>query len=159
MFVPSNIRFDTIDDLKYRGMTSSHDFSSLRDLLFRYAVSKLANILFCRELQRRLDAEGVPIISLTCDPGPTDTDGGMGVFPALLRPIMRMIAAPVAKGSLPILYLAGASDIRHSPVKYKAAYLNSSCKPDTPSALARDDQVAKNLWRTSEEALVDWIKV
>ena len=158
MFVPSTIKFDKLDDFKYRGMTSSPDFSGLRDLFSRYAVSKLANILFCKELQRRMDAEKIPITSATCDPGPTDTEGGMGVLPWFLRPIMKMIASSAAKGAHPVLYLAGAPEIRDNRAKYKAVYLNSSSKIEEPSSLARDPQLAENLWKTSEEALAAYIK-
>ena len=158
MFVPSTIKFDKLDDFKYPGMTSSPDFSGLRDLFSRYAVSKLANILFCKELQRRMDAEKIPITSATCDPGPTDTEGGMGVLPWFLRPIMKMIASSAAKGAHPVLYLAGAPEIRDNRAKYKAVYLNSSSKIEEPSSLARDPQLAENLWKTSEEALAAYIK-
>jgi NAD(P)-dependent dehydrogenase (short-subunit alcohol dehydrogenase family) len=37
--------------------------------LFRYALSKLANHLFSAELQRRLDAEKVPIVTVGLHPG------------------------------------------------------------------------------------------
>ena len=47
--------------------------NSRRAAFFRYGNSKLANILFAKELQRRLDREGVPIISLTLDPGVVNT--------------------------------------------------------------------------------------
>lgn len=158
MLIPAKMRFDKLDDLKYHGMTSSPNFSGMRDLFSRYAVSKLANVLFTKELQRLLDVDKVPIISTTCNPGGTNTEGGMSVWPVWMRPIMSRIFAPASKGALPILYLASAPEIKRDPAKYKALYYNASCKAETPSALARDAQLAKNLWKTSEEAVATYIK-
>jgi len=152
------MRFDKIEDFKYKGMTSSPDFSGMRDLFTRYALSKLANILFCKELQRRFEKEKVPIISTTCNPGGTNTDGGMSVWPVWMRPIMSRLFAPASKGALPVLYLAAAPEIKGDPSKYKALYYNPSCKAETPSALARDVGLARNLWATSEKALEAYIR-
>ncbi|KAF2103561.1 NAD(P)-binding protein [Rhizodiscina lignyota] len=158
MLIPKHIRFDKLDDFKYHGMTSSPNFSSTRDLFSRYALSKLANILFCKELQRRFDLEKVPITSMTNNPGGTNTQGGMSVWPVWLRPVMSRLFVPASKGALPVLYQSGAPEIKRDPAKYKAVYFNPSCKIEAPSALARDGVLAKNLWKTSEEALGTYIK-
>lgn len=158
MLIPAKIQFDKLDDLRYHGMTSSPNFSGMRDMFSRYAMSKLANILFCKELQRRLDADEVPIISTTCNPGGTNTEGGMSVWPVWMRPIMSRIFASAAKGALPVLYLASAPEIKLDSAKFKALYYNPSCKVEKPSALAQDAQLAKNLWRISEEATAPYIK-
>jgi len=89
MFIPANLKFDKRSDFHNRGITSSPDFSGLRDPFSRYALSKLANILFSKELQERMDEEMGPIISMTCDLGPTDTEGGLGVTPWYLKPIVK----------------------------------------------------------------------
>lgn len=156
--IPSNIRFDKIDDFKYGGVTSPPAYSGMRNLFSRYGVSKLANILFTKELQRRLDEEGVSVISTTCNPGGTNTGGGLSVWPAWLRPIMGRMFAPATKGALPILYLACAPEIGSDGTKYKARYYNSSCTAEAPSTLAQDMLVAKNLWKTSEEAVAAYLK-
>lgn len=157
MLIPKSMRFNKLDDLKYQGLSSPPSYAGTRNLFTRYALSKLANILFCKELQRHLDEEGVPIISTTCNPGGTNTDGGMSVWPIWLRPIMSRLFAPAEKGALPVLYLAGAPDIKRDPQKYKAVYLNPACQAESPSVMAQDPTLAKNLWKTSEEALVTYI--
>src|ERR1700744_5992929 len=121
MLVPSQLRFDKIDDFKYPGMTSS-PYSGMRDMFSRYSVSKLANILVAKEIQRRLDAEESPVIATSVDPGPVNTEGGMGLFPAWLRPLLkfsRLWVAP-STGAIPVLYLATEPAIRQNPAKYKA---------------------------------------
>jgi hypothetical protein len=158
MFIPTGMKFDKPEDLDYHGVNSPPEYSGLRNKMSRYALSKLANVLFCKELQRRLDADGVPIISTVCNPGGTKTEGGLGVWPWFLRPIMGMLFVAPSKGALPVLFLSGAPEIKRNPNDHKALYYNPSCKVETPSALAQDMQVAKNLWKISEEAVATYIK-
>jgi len=136
MMIPATMKFDKLDDLRYPGV-SSPNYTGMRDLFSRYAMSKLANVLFGFELQRRLDAEHIPIISTSCNPGGTNTDGGMSVWPVWMRPIMSRIFAPAAKGALPVLYLASAPEVKLDSKKYKGLYYNPSCKVEKPSALVR----------------------
>jgi hypothetical protein len=72
---------------------------------------------------------------------------------------MSKIFAPASKGALPVLYLASAPEIKRDPAKYKGLYCNPSCKAETPSAPARDEQLARNLWKTSEKAVAAYVKV
>ena len=157
MLIPANLQFDKLEDFHHHGV-SAPNYSGMRDLFSRYALSKLANILFCKELQRRLDSDNVPIISTTCNPGPTNTEGGMSVWPALIRPVMSRIFAPASKGALSVLYLASAPEIQNDPAKYKAQYYNTACKVELPSLPARDAQLAQNLWRLSETAVTPYMK-
>jgi NAD(P)-dependent dehydrogenase (short-subunit alcohol dehydrogenase family) len=148
----------TLDDFKYHGMSSSLNHSGMRDMLSRYAVSKLANILFAKELQRRLDEDKIPIISTTCNPGATNTEGGLSVFPGVMRPILSRVMATPVKAAITILYLACAPEIKRDPAKYKAQYYNSSGKLEAPSAPAQDKRLAKNLWKTSEGAVGEYLR-
>jgi NAD(P)-dependent dehydrogenase (short-subunit alcohol dehydrogenase family) len=157
MMIPANMQFSSLDSLRYPGM-SSPNYTGMRDMFSRYALSKLANILFSKELQRRLDAENIPIISTSCNPGGTNTEGGMSVWPAWMRPIMSRIFAPASKGALPVLFLTSAPEIKRDPAKYKALYYNPSCKAEKPSALAQDTQLARNLWKISEEAVAAYTR-
>lgn len=63
--LPPGIQLNNIADFNQSfGGTDSPESN-----LFRYALSKLANHLFSAELQRRLDAEKVPIITVGLHPG------------------------------------------------------------------------------------------
>ncbi|CCM02502.1 uncharacterized protein FIBRA_04604 [Fibroporia radiculosa] len=64
-FLKRGIRFRDLDDFndEHRG--------ELAPGLARYCRSKLANVLFTTELQKRLDAAGIPIVVMAVDPGLT----------------------------------------------------------------------------------------
>ncbi|SDH93846.1 protochlorophyllide reductase [Actinokineospora alba] len=89
-----------------------------------YAQSKLANLLFAIELDRRLLAAGETVISVAAHPGMTETD--LAVNSARLRvpgPLggavskvvslgNKLITQSVERGALPQLYAATAPDVR-----------------------------------------------
>ena len=118
-----------------------HGWSSWRS----YSNSKLANILFTRELARRLDGTGVTANCL--HPGVVRTGFGRDA-----RPLMRAgltIARPFMlspeRGADTIVYLASSPDVAAKTGGY---YVKR--EPREPSASARDDGLARVLWETSE---------
>jgi NAD(P)-dependent dehydrogenase (short-subunit alcohol dehydrogenase family) len=119
----------------------------------RYGTSKLANALFTRELQRRLDDEGASITALTLDPGPVSTDGGLGIFPFFLKPFMWMIMKDPKKGALTQLYCATATEVSAQRDKFKGQFLNSPGVIFPASDRSRDTKLAQSLWRITKEAL------
>ncbi|KAF2500868.1 NAD(P)-binding protein [Lophium mytilinum] len=159
MLTPARLAFDNAVDFKYPGPTSYPDWASRRDLFARYGVSKLAGILFTSELQRRMDAEEIPLIAMSTNPGFTNTAGSMFALPGWMRPIMSRLTASPAQGALTELYVAAAPEVKREAAKYKGKYFNLKAGLETPSALAQDPQVAKNLWELSEEALESFIKL
>jgi hypothetical protein len=123
----------------------------------RYSVSKLANILFGTELQRRLDAEELPIITTSVDPGPVNTKGGMSIFPVWLRPILSRLWVAPSTGAIPVLYLATEPKVKRNPAHHKALYYSTNCQPVASSAAAQDPLLARNLWETSMLAVAEWV--
>ena len=118
-----------------------HGWSSWRS----YSNSKLANILFTRELAGRLDGTGVTANCL--HPGVVRTGFGRDA-----RPLMRAgitIARPFMlspeRGADTIVYLASSPDVAAKTGGY---YVKR--EPREPSAAARDDGLARGLWETSE---------
>jgi retinol dehydrogenase 12 len=111
-----------------------------------YANSKLANILFTRELARRLDGTGV---TANCaHPGVVRTGFGREA-----RPIVRfglILGRPFllspARGADTIVYLASSPDVAGETGGY---YVKRQRRE--PSAAARDDATARKLWEISEE--------
>jgi NAD(P)-dependent dehydrogenase (short-subunit alcohol dehydrogenase family) len=118
-----------------------HGWSSWRS----YSNSKLANILFTRELARRLDGTGVTANCL--HPGVVRTGFGRDA-----RPLMRVgitIAKPFMlspeRGADTIVYLASSPDVAGKTGGY---YVKRQLRE--PSAAARDDGLARRLWEISE---------
>jgi len=111
-----------------------------------YANSKLANILFTRELARRLDGTGV---TANCaHPGVVRTGFGREARP-LLRlgvTIARPFMASPERGADTIVYLASSPDVADETGGY---YVRRQRRE--PSAAARDDAAARKLWEISEK--------
>ncbi|MEU4405908.1 oxidoreductase [Streptosporangium sp. NPDC023963] len=111
-----------------------------------YGRSKLANLLFALELQRRADASGTALLSLATHPGMTAT--GIMKAGALSRPLnalLRLALQPPAKGALPSLYAATSPEARGGQ------YVGPGPKVLRPSPRALDAAVAARLWERSEE--------
>lgn len=106
-----------------------------------YSRSKLYNILYTRELARRLKGTGVTANAL--HPGFVasrfgDRSGGIASF--ALR-IAKLFAISPEKGAQTIVYLAAAPEV----AGISGEYFYQS-RPATPSATARDDTAARRLW-------------
>jgi NAD(P)-dependent dehydrogenase (short-subunit alcohol dehydrogenase family) len=75
-----------------------------------YGVSKLADLMFALELQRRLAHAGKTATSYACHPGYSDTNlvsSGPGRIASVLAlPLKAMFAQPAEKGALPVLLAA-----------------------------------------------------
>jgi NAD(P)-dependent dehydrogenase (short-subunit alcohol dehydrogenase family) len=110
-----------------------------------YNRSKLANILFTRELAKRLAGTGVTANCL--HPGIVASRFGdeAGGWTARLFPIVKRFGVSPAQGADTIVYLASSPDV----ATISGAYF-AKRKIATPSRAARDDAVAAKLWELSE---------
>lgn len=127
-------------------------------LLRRYGLSKLANILFTTELQRRLDAEGVAhITALSLFPGMITTDGSLGVVPyKVVAFLFSLIAFDTQHGALPSLFAATSSEINEKQGVLQGRHLHNAPRSfKNPSTRAMDPRLAKNLWDLTEASLKD----
>jgi len=127
-----------------------------------YAQSKLANAMFVLELDRRLRAAGLDIVSAGAHPGFAHTNlqvsgprsGGTSLVARGMGLATRLFAQPARDGALPTLYAATAADV------HGGDYFG----PDGPgemrghhptlvqfSAAAHDQAAAARLWAVSEE--------
>jgi NAD(P)-dependent dehydrogenase (short-subunit alcohol dehydrogenase family) len=125
-----------------------------------YGQSKLANLLFTQELQRRSDAGGWGLISAAAHPGYARTEliaNGPGVDGAMAR-VGRVLLEPLmsqsaAAGALPQLYAATSPDAVGGGYYGPAGFMEMTGppKPARVSARAADAAVAKRLWDVSEQ--------
>ena len=110
-----------------------------------YGRSKLANILFTRELARRLAGTGVTANCL--HPGFVATQFGnsAGGWTSRLIPLAKAFALSPEKGADTIVYLASSPEVDKETGEYFVKR-----KITAPSLAARDDAAAKRLWEASE---------
>ncbi|KAG8781284.1 hypothetical protein FRC12_022029 [Ceratobasidium sp. 428] len=122
----------------------------------RYGRSKLANHLFASELQSRLEAEGSNIIVVCLHPGNVTTSaavnsvGKMPVWSLISSSILRLAFVNEVEGARNSVFAATSPVIRAEPDKYKGKYLMPIGKVTTPSKMALDVKLAKQLWTLSE---------
>jgi len=121
----------------------------------RYGQSKVANLLFTYELQRRLEASGAGTVALACHPGGSNTELGRdaGLLMKTFQPIANLFMQPAAMGALPTLRAAtdplarggefygpdGITQMRGFPTKVHS------------TAYSHKRDVAERLWEVSEE--------
>ncbi|MFB6165015.1 MAG: oxidoreductase [Haloarculaceae archaeon] len=127
-----------------------------------YARSKLANLLFAFELDRRLDAAGVDdVVSLASHPGYANTNlqrrgpeqAGSRLRLWAMTLANLLFAQDAAMGALPMLYAAAADGLEGGEYVGPDGAMNMRGHPtlDTPSPAARDRATAERLWALSEE--------
>jgi len=119
-----------------------------------YFQSKLANLVFALELQRRLAARGSSTSSLAAHPGYSHTELGVGdggVVNQVNSRVARFLAMPAARGALP--FLRAATDPSAEGGTFWGPRWLSHGHPvrETPSRQARDEQTARALWALSED--------
>jgi NAD(P)-dependent dehydrogenase (short-subunit alcohol dehydrogenase family) len=126
-----------------------------------YGQSKLANLLFAFELQRRADRAGVALRSVAAHPGLAATNL-QAVGPLMEgRPLkarlsalgMRLIAQDAAHGALPTLYAATVSDLPGGAFVGPDGVGEMRGHPRivTAKATAYDEADAARLWEVSQQ--------
>ena len=128
-------QFLDFDDLQmeknYRPMTA-------------YGRSKLANILFTRELALRLAGTGVTANCL--HPGFVATGLGQrdgGIFAVMVR-LSMVFAGNPEQGAKTIVHLASSPDVASTSGSYFI-----DCREAVPGRVAQDDAAARRLWEES----------
>lgn len=122
-----------------------------------YNQSKLANLLFTMELDRRVRAAGWPLIAVAAHPGLSTTNLTAGVRGAavldLLGGFFRVMGQSDVDGAKPLLLAATGEQVRggdyYGPDGAGETRGNAVLVAPAPGAL--DEDVAARLWTVSEE--------
>lgn len=128
--------------LDFDDLQSEKGYSAMR----AYGRSKLCNILFTRELARRLQGTGV--VANCLHPGFVATrfgDEAGGVIGRLF-PLAKLFGRRPEKGAETIVYLASSPDVAS-----ESGFYYFDCRKTTPSAAAQDGEAARRLWAASEK--------
>jgi len=121
-----------------------------------YGQSKLANLLFALELDRRLRAAGSTVKSLAAHPGYAATNLQSAGPPMVDRLVMKVGNALVAQsdemGALPILYAATEPGLEGGTYVGPDSFREQRGHPTIvqPNGRARDPETARRLWDVSE---------
>ncbi|MFJ7726201.1 SDR family NAD(P)-dependent oxidoreductase [Neobacillus sp. NPDC097160] len=115
---------------------------------FRYAETKLANILFTAELARRLEGSGVTAHCF--DPGLVSTNFNQnnGLLARLTMAVMKMFSRTPEKGAETLVWLADSDEITSSNGSYY-----TDMQMTIPSEAAQNMDAAKRLWEVSEDEI------
>ncbi|MFW5949627.1 MAG: oxidoreductase [Halolamina sp.] len=126
-----------------------------------YAQSKLANLLFAYELDRRLDAAGADVVSVGCHPGyaatnlqkrgPQESGSTLRLF--AMRAANTVLGQSAARGALPMLYAATAAGIEGGAYVAPGGFMNMRGAPQVQqsSAASYDEDDAERLWAISAD--------
>ncbi|MEY8018239.1 MULTISPECIES: SDR family NAD(P)-dependent oxidoreductase [Mycobacterium] len=154
-------RVVTVSSLGHRLRAAIH-FDDLQwernyDRIAAYGQSKLANLLFTYELQRRLAANPeAKTIAVAAHPGGSNTELARNL-PAIFQPL-KAVLGPVlfqsaAMGALPTLRAATDPDVQGGQYYGPDGFLEQRGHPKlvTSSAQSHDEELQRRLWAVSEE--------
>jgi len=124
-----------------------------------YSNSKLANLLFATELQRRADQHGVELTSTAAHPGlaatglPTDPEGlgAHKIVRAAAPVVTKLVAQSARAGALPTLYAATVAEPGEYCGPQRMHETRGPVGQAKRSGLAADERLARDLWRVSED--------
>ena len=131
-----------------------------------YAQSKLANLLFAFELDRRLKAVGSAVQSIACHPGYAATNlqttGPTGAMRALYQVLNRLFAQSAKAGAVPLVLAAAGAEAK-AGAYYGPTGSFDAGGPVGDAAVAEaalDQSSAARLWAASERLVgFDWSDV
>ncbi|TFK72484.1 NAD(P)-binding protein [Pluteus cervinus] len=141
------VQFQTINDFKLEwksGMSAG---------IARYGHTKLANVLFTNELQRRFDEKDVPILVIALHPGLVFTFAELLPLRVITEPIARLLVTSPDKASRTPLFAAASPIPREKLETYKANYLTPTCQFGKKSKQGADPELGKDLWELTEKVL------
>jgi NAD(P)-dependent dehydrogenase (short-subunit alcohol dehydrogenase family) len=157
-------RIVTVSSLAHRsGRIQFGDLQSERSYRrwTTYGQSKLANLMFALELQRRSDARGWGLLSNAAHPGWARTElitngpgieGALGAFDRFAVWVEPWFGQSASDGALPTLHAATAPDARAGGY-YGPSSIYELKGPPVPAFIsrrARDLEVGTRLWQASE---------
>ncbi|KAI8802209.1 hypothetical protein BJ742DRAFT_833843 [Cladochytrium replicatum] len=130
----------------------------------RYSETKVANILFTRSLQKKLDENGKGHIYVNAvHPGVVRTEltrftlvGQKNTLGAIVSAIYNSLIISVEKGAITQTYVATSQEI--SEQKIKAKYFVPYATMERPTAISLTDELASECWTWTEKVLKEKYK-
>lgn len=155
----SNSRVVTLSSIAHRGARIFFDnldgTKGYKAMKF-YGQSKLANLLFAKELDHRLKQTGMATKSIACHPGISSTNLfkiGNKDAPGYVKALMKLFLQPAEKGALPTLYAATETSLNGGEYIGPDGRGNRKGNPaiETPRPGVYNPETMKKLWEVSEK--------
>ena len=154
-----NSRVVTVSSLAHRGASINFDnldgskgYSAMKF----YGQSKLANLLFSKELDNRLKISGIKTLSIACHPGISATNlfrmGGK-LFKPIVTIIVNKFTQPASMGALPTIYAATENSLVGGEYIGPDGKRNRKGYPaiEHPASGVYNENTMKKLWDISEQ--------
>ena len=150
-------RIVTVSSISHRaGRINFDDLMSEKSyrMMRAYRQSKLANLLFAKQLQRRIERDKLDMLSISIHPGLVGTNmvnrfGERSVIGRAIAKFVSLFILSSEDGARPQLYAATAGDLVGG--KYLVQGNGGRPKEETPTHAARNHMLAEHLWKKTEE--------
>ncbi|KAI8997816.1 hypothetical protein BDB01DRAFT_772580 [Pilobolus umbonatus] len=119
--------------------------------LNNYGKSKACNILFTRELSRRLKEKGIKVYANCNHPGLVKSELGRYIPNRFVKAVGEWAGIPTEDGALTQLYLATSPEIEEREITGK--YYIPYGQPSSPGGPAASDKGPEELWTFTEKLL------
>jgi NAD(P)-dependent dehydrogenase (short-subunit alcohol dehydrogenase family) len=154
-----NSRVVTLSSIAHRGAAiffDNLDGSKGYKAMKFYGQSKLANLLFAKDLDDRLKQYGISTISLASHPGISSTNLfkiGKKDAPGYVKALMNLFLQPAEKGALPTIYAATEPSLKGGEYIGPDGRGNRKGNPtiETPATGVYNQETMKKLWEVSEK--------
>ncbi len=115
-----------------------------------YSLSKLANLLFTNEMQRRLEGAGIQMLAAAAHPGWTGTN--LQRHAPFFRFMNRFVSQKPEMGALPTLYAATVPDVKGGDYFGPGRLMEMRGYPKKVKSSddSHDEELAIKLWEASE---------
>jgi len=127
-----------------------------------YGESKLANLMFALELDRRAKASGSSVVSVAAHPGYSATNltktgpsvGGLSLPGVGMHQVSKMLGQPASHGAWPLLMAATDVSLTGGEYVGPTGFGGARGRPKVVgmTKVARDEELADDLWAASEKA-------
>ena len=164
LVVEASGRFVPVSSIAHKsGKINFDDIMSTKKYspMAAYCQSKLANLMYGFELQRRLDSVGSKVSSISCHPGYAATNlqstGPKGFFKIIYKVTNKLMAQSASAGAAPEV-LAAAGEEAQPGAYYGPTKMGGAKGPVGDADVASqalDEEAASKLWDLSQE-LVDF---
>ncbi|KAK1848357.1 short chain dehydrogenase [Colletotrichum chrysophilum] len=114
--------------------------------MIRYGAAKVANLLFAQELQRLMDEQGVPILSISVHPGGVDSDGCKEIGGSVFSLFRISSFLTVDQGTVTPLFAATAKTVRDNSQSFKGKYLEPFGEIVKPHPVSKDEKQIRGMW-------------